>query len=331
MKTVFFEVEEWEKPILTEAFPDCIMVHERLDESNVSQFEDVEIASCFIYSKFNAAVLEKLPNLKMIATRSTGYDHIDTDVTKSREICVVNVPEYGSVTVAEHTFALIINLTRKIYQSVNQAKQLHFDHLNLRGIDLYGKTLGVIGLGKIGTHVVQIAKGFGMNVIVTNRSHHEDLAKKHGFSYVELDELLAQSDIVTLHLPYNEHTHHTINEENIMKMKKGSYLINTARGGLVETEAVVEALNEGILEGVGLDVLEGENDMTEEVEVLTHQFRKKDELKTLVLNHMLINHPNVLITPHNAFNSIEALMRIENTTIDNIKNYLKGTPSNCII
>lgn len=331
MKLVFFEVEEWEKPIIEAAFPDAHLVPEKLTPDNASEFEEMEVASSFIYSSFNKQVLDKLPHLKMIATRSTGYDHIEMEETKRREICVVNVPEYGSITVAEHTFALIINLSRKIYQSVNQAKQLHFDHYNLKGVDLYGKTLGIIGLGKIGSHMVRIAKGFGMNVLVTNRTRHEKLAKEMGFEYVELPELLSQSDVVSLHLPYNEHTRHTINTENIMQMKKGSYLVNTARGGLIQTEAIMKALEEEILEGVGLDVLEGENDMTEETEVLTNRFRKKEDLKTLVLNHILINHPKVLITPHNAFNSTEALMRIENTTIDNIQNYLRGTPKNCII
>lgn len=331
MKLVFFEVEEWEKPIIEAAFPEAHLVPEKLTAENASEFSEMEVASSFIYSSFNKQVLDKLPHLKMIATRSTGYDHIEMEETKRREICVVNVPEYGSITVAEHTFALIINLTRKIYQSVNQAKQLHFDHYNLKGVDLYGKTLGIIGLGKIGSHVVRIAKGFGMNVLVTNRTHHQKLATEMGFTYVELPELLAQADVVSLHLPYNEHTRHTINAANIMQMKKGSYLINTARGGLIQTEAIMKALEENILEGVGLDVLEGENDMTEETEVLTNRFRKKEDLKTLVLNHILINHPKVLITPHNAFNSTEALMRIENTTIDNIQNYLKGTPKNCII
>jgi D-lactate dehydrogenase len=331
MKLVFFEVEEWEKPIIEAAFPDAHLVPEKLSPENASQFTEMEVASSFIYSSFSKQVLDKLPHLKMIATRSTGYDHIEMEETKRREICVVNVPEYGSITVAEHTFALIINLTRKIYQSVNQAKQLHFDHYNLKGVDLYGKTLGIIGLGKIGSHVVRIAKGFGMNVLVTNRTHHQKLAKEMGFEYVELPQLLAQSDVVSLHLPYNEHTRHTINTENILQMKKGSYLVNTARGGLIQTEAIMKALEEDILEGVGLDVLEGENDMTEETEVLTNRFRKKEDLKTLVLNHILINHHKVLITPHNAFNSTEALMRIENTTIDNIQNYLKGTPKNCII
>lgn len=331
MKIVFFEVEEWEEPVLKKAFPDAVLVHEKLNDENAKDFTDTEITSSFIYSSFQKKQLDAMPHLKMIATRSTGYDHIAMEETKKREICVVNVPEYGSVTVAEHTFALILNLSRKIYQSVNQAKQLDFDHYNLKGVDLYEKTLGIVGLGKIGLHVARIAKGFGMNIVVHNRSEKPELAKEYGFTYVPLDELLKQSDVISLHLPFNEATKHTINTENIQLCKKGSYLINTARGGLIDTEAIVIALEQGILEGVGLDVLEGENDMTEEVEVLTKRFRKKEDLETLVMNHMLINHPKVLITPHNAFNSAEALMRIENTTIENIQNYLNGTPKNCII
>lgn len=331
MKIVFFEVEEWEKPIIEKAFPDAEITAEKLNKDNAHQYSQAEVASCFIYSSFSKDTLAELPHLKIIATRSTGYDHIDMDICKSRGICVVNVPEYGSVTVAEHTFALIISLSRKIYQSVNQAKQLNFDHYNIKGMDLYGKTFGVVGLGKIGSHAVKIAKGFGMNVIVYNRTRKEDIAKELGFTFGTLEEVLRSADVLSFHLPYNKDTHHILNKENVGLCKKGSYLINTARGGLIQTEAILMGLEEGIFEGVGLDVLEEENDLSEEVEVLTSRFRKKEELKTMVLNHLLINHPKVLITPHNAFNSAEALMRIETTTIDNIQNYLQGTPKNCLI
>ncbi len=330
MKIVFFEIEEWAQPVLSKAFPEAVFVEDRLDEDTVKDYADTEIASCFIYSSFSQSVLEKMPDLKMITTRSTGFDHIDLEAAKKQSIAVMNVPEYGSVTVAEHTFALIITLTRKVYQSINQAKQLHFEHDQLRGIDLHQKTIGIIGLGKIGLHVLKIAHGFGMKVIVHNRSRHEDLAKKHRFQYVELDELLEQSDIVTIHLPHNEHTHHIINSENILKMKKGSYLINTARGGLIETEAIMKALEEEILDGVGLDVLEEETDMTESIEMLNKRSTKKDELRTMVLNHVLMNHPKVLITPHNAFNSQEALMRIADTTIENITEFIEGSPENVV-
>lgn len=330
MKIVFFEVQEWEQPVLGKAFPDAEFVHDRLTADNAAEYADAEIASSFIASEFDEKALAKMPNLKMITTRSTGFDHIDLDVAKKRRMSVLNVPEYGSVTVAEHTFALILNLSRKIYQSVNQAKQLHFEHYDLCGFDLNKKTIGIIGLGKIGMHVMKIAQGFGMKVVVYNRSRHEELAKKHKFVYMELDELMAASDVITIHLPHNEHTHHFLNGENLVHCKKESLLINTARGGLIETEAVVTALDEGTIGGVGFDVLEGENDMSEEVEVLTHEFRKKEELKTLVLNHVLINHPKALITPHNAFNSKEALNRIMDTTIDNITSFMEGTVENSV-
>lgn len=269
-------------------------------------------------------VLDKLPNLKYIATRSTGYDHIDIAYCKSKNIVVTNVPEYGSNTVAEYTFALLLSLTRKIYQSVNQSKHLNFEHDQIRGVDLEGKTIGIIGLGKIGQHVLRIARGYGMKVMVYNRSQDQEVLKQYEFRYVDLDTLLQNSDIITLHLPLNDQTKHIINKENIMKFKKGSYLINTARGGLIETEAIMLGLDKGILEGVGLDVLEEEKELNEEVAILTSEYRSRVDLKNLIYDHILINHPKVLITPHNAFNSKEALLRITNTTIENIQSFLTG-------
>jgi len=171
---------------------------------------------------------------------------------------------------------------------------------------------------------MRIAKGFGMHILVYNRTHDEDLATTEGFRYVELDELLTLSDVVTLHLPIIPETKHLINKSNVVKMKKGSYLINTARGGLVDTEAIILGLQSDIIAGVGLDVLEEEKELTEEVAVLSDLYTKQVDLKTLVYNHILINHPKVLYTPHNAFNSIEALMRIAKTTAENITAFEKG-------
>ncbi len=178
--------------------------------------------------------------------------------------------------------------------------------------------------------VLKMAHGFGMQILVYTRTRDENLAKELNFEYRELDQLLAEADIITLHLPYNEHTHHTINKDNITKMKKGSYLVNTARGGLVETEALILGFEKNILAGVGLDVLEEEKELCEETEILTAEHLQHVDYKTLVLDHVLMNHPNVVITPHNAFNSKEALDRITHTTIDNINAFLKGTPINLI-
>ncbi len=329
MRIVFFELQDWEEGTLKESFPDAVFTTEKLTIENADNFKDADAISTFIYSDLTKEVIDKLPNLKFIATRSTGYDHIDINQTKSKNIIVSNVPEYGTRTVAEHTFALILTLTRKIYQSINQAKHFDFDHKNIRGIDLYNKTLGIIGLGKIGREVLQIAKGFGMNVLVYTKHQDEELANRLGFKYeINLDDLLRASDIITLHLPYSKETHHLINKNNISYLKKGTYLVNTARGALIETQALVAALEEGRLAGVGLDVLEDEEELSEEVDVLTSTFSQKADLKTLILDHVLISHPKVVITPHNAFNSQEALKRITATTIKNIKSFLNNNPTN---
>lgn len=329
MKISFFEVQEWEEQ-LKNAFPEATFTDHRIDAENVDQYTDTELVSCFVYSDLSKPVLEKLPNLKCIATRSTGFDHIDVAYCREKGIIVCNVPEYGSNTVAEFTFALIINLTRKMYQSVNQAKQLNFNHDEIRGVDLFGKTIGIIGLGKIGINVARIAKGFQMKTVVFNRSHDDALASEVGFSYVDLDTLLAESDIISLHLPLTPETKHIINAEAISKMKKGVFLINTARGGLIESESLMNGLKQQILGGVALDVLEEEQSLTDEAAVLNKHYKKEVDLKTLVLDHMLINHPNVLITPHNAFNSIEALNRIDEITVKNIQGFLAGQPNNAI-
>jgi D-lactate dehydrogenase len=323
-KIVFFEVASWEKEELKKNFPEALLVEKPLTEENVSEFADTEITSCFIYSNFSKSVIEKLPKLKLIATRSTGFDHIDVTFCHQKNITVCNVPEYGSRTVAEHTFALILTLTRKIYQSINQAKNFDFNHEKIRGMDIFGKNLGILGLGKIGKEVVKIAHGFGMRVLVYTRTQDETLAKTLGFSYKSLDEILSQSDIISLHLPLTDETKHIINKNNIKKIKRG------ARGGLIETEALVLGLKEGVLAGVALDVLEGEKELMEEIEILTEGYQKTTDLKTLVLDHILVNHPNVIITPHNAFNTKEALFRILATTIKNIQGFLKGEVINVV-
>jgi D-lactate dehydrogenase len=331
MKIYFFDVQPWEKEELQAAFPDAIIVTDRLTSQNAQTYQDAEIVSTFIDSSVTKEVLDAMPHLRFIATRSTGFDHIDVKYSASKNITVSNVPEYGSNTVAEHTFALLLNLTRKIYQSVNQSKNLNFEHDQIRGIDLEHKTIAIIGLGRIGQHVLRIANGFGMNVLVVNRSQDQELLKQYQFQYVDLATALSTSDVVTLHLPFSEETKHMINKENIMTMKPGSYLINTARGGLIEPEAILLALEKGILEGVGLDVLEDEKVLPEEVAILSTEYKSHADLRNLVYQHILINHPKVLITPHNAFNSKEALARITKTTIKNIKQFLTDTPINLII
>ena len=332
MKTIFFEVEPWEKELLQFTFQDALLVEASLTTQNIATdtFKEAEVISVFINSRVTKEVIDALPNLKFIATRSTGFDHIDVEYCKTKGILVANVPEYGSNTVAEHTFALILSLTRKIYWSVNQSKNLNFEHDDIRGVDLFGKTMGIIGMGKIGINVLRMAHGFGMKILVNSRTENPELKQQYAIEYVDLDTLLQRSDVVSLHLPLTPQTKHVINKENILKMKPGSFLINTARGGLIDTEAIVIALDKEILAGVGLDVLEEEKELEEEAVILTRVYRENVNMKNLVFDHMLINHPHVLITPHNAFNSTEALARITKTTIENIKSYSTGQAVNLV-
>jgi D-lactate dehydrogenase len=331
-KLVFFEIEEWEKDFLKQALPNNTLIfstNKTHEETSLDLF-DAEIISTFIYSKLTSEILSKFKQLKLIATRSTGYDHIDLQFCKEKNIAVVNVPSYGAHTVAEHTFALLLALSRKIIPAVERTKQGDFNVNGLQGFELYGKTLGVVGAGNIGKTVITIALGFGMKVIAFTRTPDESLKQKGVMFVNNLDELIATSDIVTLHVPDIKETHHIINLQNIQKFKKGSILINTARGGLVETQAILEGLDKGILLAAGIDVLEEECNLKEERELLTNDFLQKCDLKTQLLNHILLTKENVIITPHNAFNSKEALHQILQITGENIQSFLDNNPKNLV-
>ncbi len=335
MKIGFFGTQDWEQkylePKLKHLPLEVSFYSHPLDENNLPSKKDFEIISVFVGSRINSKVLDHFPSLKYITTRSTGFDHIDLKSCKERGILVSNVPRYGANTVAEFTFGLILNLTRKIYHAIDQIKEIEsFSLENLRGTDLKGKTLGVIGTGSIGKEVIKIAKGFGMKVLASDPYPDLEFAKEQGFEYVSLEKLLQNSDIITIHCPLTDQTKHLINKENIKLIKKGAYLINTARGPIVDTEALILALKEGRLAGAGLDVLEGEKETKEELGLLTSQELKKDTLKVLLENHILMKMPNVLITPHTAFNSWEALYRILDTTLENLKSFLEGKPINLV-
>ncbi|GCE11619.1 NAD(P)-dependent oxidoreductase [Tengunoibacter tsumagoiensis] len=290
---------------------------------------EVEVVLPFVHSHIGAEEIAAMPNLKLIATRSTGYDHIDLHAASARGIKVANVPAYGETAVAEYTFALLLALSRKIHQAWVHMRDGEYSIEELRGFDLYGKTLGVIGAGAIGLHVIRIAKGFGMNVLAYDVVHNQLLSEVLGFQYAELDEVLKQSDVVTLHAPALPSTHHMINREKLELMKRGSLIINTARGSLIDTRALAWALDTRILAGAGLDTLEGEEFLEHEEELL-NAADTEAELKLLVNNNMLLRRQNVIITPHIAFNSDEALLRILDTTISNVQAFLADRPQNIV-
>lgn len=330
-EAVFFEVQPWERQLLQRegARFDIGVVEDALSEETASQAAEATIVSVFIRSSLDRRVLDMLPQLRLVATRSTGYDHIDLRVCDERGITVCNVPYYGENTVAEHTFALILALSREVHKAYQRTIQGDFSLAGLEGFDLKGKTLGVIGAGSIGLHVIRIGKGFGMRVLANDTREDHLIAEVLGFEYVPLDDLLAQSDIVTLHAPLNAETYHMMNIERMSRMKRGALLINTARGNLVDTNALIQALDRGIISGAGLDVVEGEELIQEESQLLTDG-AAEDKLRMLLRSHILTRRPNVIITPHIGFFSREALGRIIDTTFGNIEAWLRGSPENVV-
>ncbi|NCT55981.1 hydroxyacid dehydrogenase [bacterium] len=332
-KVVFFETNEFQKKYLTAKLKndfDTVFVSDTLNDKNIGLAGEAEYLGVFINSRVDSKVLQKLPKLKSIVTLSTGFDHIDLQECKKRGITVSNVPHYGENTVAEHTLALILAISRKIIPANNRVKEGHFSPKGLVGFDLKGKTLGIVGCGSIGKHVAKMAFGFDMKLLAMDLYEDIEMKQKYGLKYLPLDKLLEQSDIVTFHAPYNKSTHHLLNKSNINKTKKGVVIINTSRGALIETDALYDALVEGQVKAAGLDVLEEEKFLSEEAELLYSDESLVKDLKTVVTNHVLINHPNVLITPHSAFNSKEAIQRILDTTCDNLRGFFQGEEINTV-
>jgi D-lactate dehydrogenase len=331
MRIAFFEVSKGDEGYLKNCLKEheCLFFEESLNASNAALADGCDAVSVFIYSQVTAEALGRMPSVKCIATRSTGFDHIDTEYCQQHAISVVNVPYYGENTVAEHTFALILSLSRNVHKSYARGLKGDYSIDGLKGFDLKDKTLGVIGTGHIGLHVIRIAKGFGMHVLAFDVKKDTFISEVLHFKYASLDEVLANADIVTVHVPYNEHTHHLIDRNHIRMMKKGALLINTARGGIVETEALEEALEEGFLSGAGLDVVEGENSIKEESQhVNTKKCCDQVEAGHVERNTPLLSRDNVVFTPHIGFYSEEAIKRIIDTTVANLIAFSSGKIEN---
>jgi D-lactate dehydrogenase len=329
MKVYHFEVNEEDSALLGGQGK---LFGDKLDIELAAKNSDAETVTVFVNSILDAAVIDALPNLKLIVTRSTGFDHIDVKYAQSKGIAVSYIPSYGSRTVAEFTFALILSLSRKtVLANFHMRTQENFNYDGFEGFNLQGKTLGIIGTGRIGQEVAKIARGFEMDVLAYDPFPNEEAAEKLGFKYLAMPELLGQSDIVTLHVPYMQETHHLINLENIVQFKKGSILINTSRGEVADTTAILQGLDNNILSAAGLDVLEGEHDLKDEMQLLEKENNiHKEQLKTLLEDHILMQHPQVLITPHMAFYTKEAKAEIARITLENIASFIEGEPKNLI-
>jgi D-lactate dehydrogenase len=285
-----------------------------IQESDLSLIRDCEIISVFVHDVVDQKIIDSLPNLKLIVTRSTGFDHIDTKYAKSKNIPVCNVPAYGSDTVAEFAFALLLAITRHIPQITHRSKDLNFKYLDLQGSDLNGKTIGVLGSGKIGRNMIQMAKGFDLKIVVYDIFQDENLAKTYDFEYLPLDEVLSQSDILSVHLPYTKETENLFSRENLSKIKPGCIFLNVARGNLISNENLAWALQEGIFSACGLDTIEDEH--------------KLFEGNATELQLEILKDPRVIFSPHCAYYTKEALQRIIDTSVKDIQEFLGGNVLN---
>jgi len=333
MRITVFEAEQWERDALQplEASHYVRFFGDPLRPPVADEYTDSDVVSVFVYSQLRRPVLERFGSLKLIATRSAGFDHIDIDYCKERGIRVASVPTYGDNTVAEHVFALILGISHHMVEAVDRTRRGDFSLQGLRGFDLLGKTLGVIGAGGIGRHVIRIANGFGMKVLAFDMRPNEQAARELAFQYVPFDRLLAESDIITLHVPGGKATENLIGDREFGLMKRGVVLINTARGSIVDVNALIRALASGKVAGAGLDVLPEEPVIREEAELLRSMFTRQHAMDQILADHVLLRLRNVIITPHSAFNTKEAVGRILTTTLENIEAFVRGEPKNLIV
>ncbi|MGA8658783.1 MAG: NAD(P)-dependent oxidoreductase [Chthoniobacterales bacterium] len=342
MKIAFVNTEARDPEFFRDNLPDHDL---DFPSSLIRVADDCEILSVFVHDQVDEIFLNTRHALRMIATRSTGYDHLDLSACRARNILISNVPTYGENTVAEHAFALILALSRRLQESILAAQQPDFSAAEIRGFDLKGNTLGAIGTGRIGLHAIRMARGFGMNVVAFDVAPQHHLADLLGFQYLSLNALLESSHVVSIHCPLTPDNFHLLDRAKLAKCRRGVLIINTARGGLIDTDALTEALDSGIVGGAGLDVLEDELTLirgqsttqaanlqppTSLEEAFLKDPAKLQEIKHVAKNRALIARPNVIFTPHIAYNSVEAVRRINQTTVHNIQVFLRGEPANVV-
>ena len=317
MKIAFFDAKPYDMPGFDRYVMDTGLqikyFETRLNEDTVSLAAGFDGVCVFVNDNVNEAVVNKLHELgvKVIALRCAGFNNVDTRACFGK-IHVYRVPAYSPYAVAEHGMALLLTLNRKIHKAYNRTHEFNFSLSGLTGFDLHGKTAGIIGTGKIGLIFANICKGFGMKVLAYDKFPNP----ASGLEYVELDTLLRQSDVISLHCPLTEETHHMINAGTMAMMKKGVVLVNTSRGGLVDTEALISGIKSGIIGGAALDVYEEEADLFYE-----------DRSDGIVLDDKLVRliaMPNVIVTSHQAFLTEEALDNIASTTVDNLTRFFSG-------
>ncbi len=316
MKIAFFDSKSYDKAsfekIAIESGIDFKFYETKLNEDTVSLANGYDGVCIFVNDNANEAVINQLYEygVKLIVLRCAGFNNVDLKACKNK-ITVVRVPAYSPYAVAEHTMALLLTSIRRIHKAFVRTKSFNFSLSDLTGFDLYGKAVGVIGTGKIGKIFINICKGFGMKVLAYDKYPDKSL----DIDYVSLNELFEKSDIISLHCPLNEETHHIINKESINKMKRGVMIVNTSRGALIDADALLEGIKARQIGGACLDVYEEESDFF--FEDYSSHIVEDDVLARL------ISMPNVLVTSHQAFLTEEALANIAQTSIDNILDFFK--------
>lgn len=333
MKMLMFDFRDSEKDFFKKNdFQDfdityvCEPLNE-MSQLSEKQYEETDVISVFISSTLSEEVLKKFKNLRVIATRSTGFNHIDIKYCTQHNIAVFNVEEYGQTSVAQFTFALLLALVRNLFPANLDIQRGYINHANYEGRNLNKMTIGIIGCGAIGSMVAKIAHSFNMKVLVCSYIKRTDVSVFA--DYVSMEELLRESDIVTLHLPYKTENYHMIGKAEFDMMKEGSYFINTARGELIDIVALYENLISGKLKGVALDVLECEY-LALSPENLVDDIREDNTncVASALITQKLLGMPNVIITPHIAYNTEESVETLLETTFNNIRDYYKGVRNN---
>lgn len=322
MKVAIFSTQAFEKPFLITAnqLPqhELIFFETTLNEQTAVLAEGFPAVSCFVTDNLSAPVLTTLAQngTRLIALRSAGFNHVDLPAAKKLELTVARVPAYSPYAVAEFAVGLILTLNRKIHRAYNLVREQNFLLTNLLGFDLHGKTVGIIGTGKIGSIFAKIMQGFECNLLAFDPFPSEACLKL-GVRYVTLDELCQQADIISLHCPLNDTSRHMINEQTIARMKPGVMLINTGRGALIDTQAIIQALKNKVIGYLGIDVYEEEEHLF--FQDLSEAIIQDDVFARLQ------TFPNVIITGHQAFFTKEALTNIATVTLNNISAFERGT------
>ncbi|WP_248919030.1 2-hydroxyacid dehydrogenase [Pseudomonas entomophila] len=326
MRTLLFSSQHYDQESFTRAASGAFDLHfqpTRLTLDTAPLAQGFEVVCAFINDALDAQVLERLAagGTRLVALRSAGYNHVDLAAAKRLGLAVARVPAYSPHAVAEHAVALILALNRRLHRAYNRTREGDFTLHGLTGFDLHGKTVGVIGTGQIGAAFARIMAGFGCQLLAYDPYPNPELLAL-GARYLALPELLRASRIVSLHCPLTEHTRHLINAQSLAQLQPGAMLINTGRGALVDTPALVDALKSGQLGHLGLDVYEEEAQ-------LFFEDRSDLPLQDDVLARLL-TFPNVIVTAHQAFLTREALDAIATTTLDNISRWAAGNPQNIV-